>query len=185
MELTAGAESVAYGRGTWAGRLAGVGVGGDAIRSVYAAPMLLDEPEFARWHAAAVEAIDIARAQIGLDAYHWSCFLAEQGAQFAVKGLLHGLGVGAWGHDLAELARRLETALTEQITADVTDAMLRLSRHYNATRYPDAHPAGTPSAHYSASDAQQAVEDARRVLDFVGARWSSLLTAADEASHGD
>ena len=57
---------------------------------------------------------------------------------------------------------------------DVADSLRRLSRHYIPARYPDASPGGTPADHYGARDADDAMADARRVIDFVAARWSEL-----------
>ncbi|MGH2736718.1 MAG: HEPN domain-containing protein [Actinomycetota bacterium] len=37
--------------------------------------------------------------------HNWACFAAEQAAQLALKGLLHGLGLGPWGHDLVRPPR--------------------------------------------------------------------------------
>lgn len=61
-----------------------------------------------------------------------------------LKGLLHGVGAGVWGHDLADLIARAGKALTEEVPERVRTADLRLSRHNIANRYPDAHPSGTP-----------------------------------------
>lgn len=47
---------------------------------------MVDEPEYERWLAAARDAGSSARAQRTHGAFQWCCFLAEQGAQLAVKG---------------------------------------------------------------------------------------------------
>jgi HEPN domain-containing protein len=138
---------------------------------------VVDEPEYERWLAAARDAGSSARAQRTHGAFQWCCFLAEQGAQLAVKGLLHGVGAGGWGHDLAVLTSRAGTALALTLPEDLTDAALRLSRHYIAARYPDAHPAGTPGGHYSKSDADTAIADLHTVFGFVEREWTALLEA--------
>lgn len=145
---------------------------------------MVDVPEFERWFATAEDAAGNARRQSQTGSHHWACFMAEQATQLAAKGLLHGLGRGAWGHDLAELGRRLASALEDELPDQVQEALLRLSRHYIATRYPDAHPAGTPGGHYSASDAEAAIADMTRAMDFMRQQWEAIL-AAIQAEEGE
>lgn len=128
--------------------------------------------------AAAVEAGSSAQAQLAHGSFQWCCFLAGQAAQLAMKGLLHGAGAGAWGCDLADLTRRAG-ALGLAVPDSVIDAALRLSRHYIAARYPDAHPSGTPGGHYSRSDADTAIRDMHTVQEFVRSQWAGLLEAAE------
>ena len=49
---------------------------------------------------------------------------------------------------------------------DLTDAGLRLDRHYIAPRYPDAYPSGAPRRCYNEADAQQAIADAEKVVNW-------------------
>jgi HEPN domain-containing protein len=133
----------------------------------------LDRDEYERWRAEAGRALRHAElaAQDGL--HNWACFSAEQSAQLAVKALLHGLGLGPWGHDLVGLGERLgEVGL--EIPGPVHDALLRLSRHYMPARYPSAHAAGSPGDRYGTSDAAQALDDARAVLGLVDEAWDDL-----------
>ncbi len=65
---------------------------------------MLDRAEFDRWRVAADDAGRAANVQADAALSNWACFLAEQAAQLAIKGLLHGIGAGAWGHDLVQLA---------------------------------------------------------------------------------
>lgn len=130
----------------------------------------LDEEEFRRWRDEADRALEAARVQAGAELHNWACFAAEQGAQLALKALLHGLGRGPWGHDLVRLGELTAEAGVD-VPADVAAALRRLSRHYIPARYPDAHPSGPASAHYGASDADEAVADALRVLEFADGEW--------------
>lgn len=137
----------------------------------------LDAGEFERWRTQADRALDTAMLAAGGDRWEWACFLAEQAAQLAVKGLLHGLGEEAWGHDLVVLEQRAATALAATWPGGVADPAARLSRHYIPTRYPDAHASGEPGAHYRASDAEQAMDDARAVLTAVDGAWTDVGAA--------
>ena len=64
--------------------------------------------EYERWHTAAARTLAAATSQAEEGFHEWACFLAEQAAQLAVKGLLHATGAPAWGHDLVALADQLE-----------------------------------------------------------------------------
>jgi HEPN domain-containing protein len=133
----------------------------------------LDDQEFDRWREEAGRALDSARVQAEAGLHNWSCFAAEQGAQLAVKALLHGLGRGPWGHDLVRLVEGIGEAGVE-VPGDVADAARRLSRHYIPARYPDAHPGGSPGSRYSRSDADEAARDAEAVVSFVDSTWSAF-----------
>lgn len=133
---------------------------------------LVDGDEFRRWRAEADAALRSARLQAGAELHNWACFAAEQAAQLAVKGLLHGLGRGPWGHDLVRLGELL--AEVGEIPTAVADSLRRLSRHYIPARYPDAHPSGPPGIHYGPADSAQAVADADATLAHVDALWRSV-----------
>jgi HEPN domain-containing protein len=143
---------------------------------------LLDTAEFERWLAAAEDATRAAQVQADADGHNWACFLAEQAAQLAVKALLHGVGVGAWGHDLVVLGGGVAKQLQTALPAEVDAALRRLSRHYIPARYPDAHPSGPPALYYGAGDAEQALADSRTVRDFVDSVWAQLTSATPGGS---
>jgi HEPN domain-containing protein len=133
----------------------------------------LDEPEFSRWREEADRALGGARREAKAENHNWSCFLAEQSAQLAVKALLHGLGRAPWGHDLEELTRAVGDAGVE-LSEDVRAAARQLARHYIPARYPDAHPAASPGSRYVAEDSTGALRAAEVLLEFVDRTWGSL-----------
>jgi HEPN domain-containing protein len=132
----------------------------------------VDRDEFARWRTEADSAARGARVQADAGLHNWACFAAEQAAQLAVKGLLHGLGLGPWGHDLVRSGEQV--AGVAEVPGPVSDALRRLSRHYIPARYPDAHPSGPAGMHYAASDSTEALADADRVLSYVDAVWERV-----------
>ena len=132
----------------------------------------VDHDEFGRWRTEADSALRAARLQAEGGLHNWACFLAEQAAQRAVKGALHGLGRGPWGHDLVRLGEDL--ADVAEVPDGVADALRRLSRHYIPGRHPDAHPSGPAGTHYASSDSAEALADAGRVLGHVDAVWERL-----------
>lgn len=145
---------------------------------------MVDRDEFLRWREAAEGARRSADVQTRAHLYNWACFLAEQAAQLAIKGLLHGIGAGAWGHDLVELGRALADKMENAIPNQVAAALRRLSRHYIPARYPDAHPSGPPGAHYGREDADQALADLATILQHVDGLWTELSTPAAGDAHG-
>lgn len=144
-----------------------------------------DSAEYARWLQAADQTVAAARTLADDGRHNWACFMAEQAAQFALKGLLHAVGAGrhARTHDLLGLAANATDAAGARIPDLVMEALRRLARHYQTTRYPDALAAGTPSDHYGPSDSRDAISDAKSVAAFVAAAWESLAQAAQDATH--
>jgi len=133
----------------------------------------LDEPEFARWREEADHALGAATREAQAENHNWSCFLAEQAAQLAVKALLHGLGRGPWGHDLEGLTEAVGEAGVE-LSGETRAAARLLARHYIPARYPDAHPAAAPGSRYVAEDSASALAAAETLLAFVDRTWESL-----------
>jgi hypothetical protein len=73
----------------------------------------LDDEEFDRWQEQAGSALATADLARTGGRHEWACFLDEQAAQLAVKGLLHAIGEQAWGHDLTVLVTRAAAVLGE------------------------------------------------------------------------
>lgn len=107
-----------------------------------------------------------AERDAGAGDYAWACFKAQQAAEMAVKALLLGLGQPARGHSVLALLRQIAN-LQIAVPAALFETAQRLDRLYIPPRYPNAHPTGSPFEFYNAADAQQAIADARQVLDFV------------------
>ena len=93
---------------------------------------MLDEREFERWFEAAKRGLESARGDLDRGDYNWACFKAQQAAELAVKGLLHGLGMPAYGHSVSRLLRQLEEkglAASE----DIVQAAKDLDKYYVPT----------------------------------------------------
>ncbi len=137
---------------------------------------LLDRPEFDRWRAQADRTLATARLVADGGSHGWACFLCEQAAQLAVKGLLHAIGEDAWGHDLPQLVERAAQALGVD-WSPIADGADELSRHYIPARYPDAHPSGTPDEHYNPTSSRLAFAYADAILRAVDDAWRELREA--------
>lgn len=136
----------------------------------------LDHSEFERWREDAARGLRGARILAEGGIHNWACFTCEQSAQLALKALLHGIGRGARGHDLVELAKVAQGEGIE-VPTPALDAMRRLARTYTNARYPDTHEAGTAADHYGESDAEQALVDAETVIELVNRSWEELSRA--------
>lgn len=144
-----------------------------------------DGPELERWRRQAQAALDLASLAAATTP-SWSCFLAEQGAQLALKGLLHAVGehANAWGHDLGPLERRVAGVFGSDWPPGLVEPAMRLGRHYLPARYPDAHPTGSPDERYTPGDAGAALDDALQLVNAVDAT-ARLLRTADAGSSTD
>jgi len=143
-----------------------------------------DEPEHDRWVRAAGEHLAAARhAEDG--GFHAAAVLhAEQATQATLKALLHGVGVPreARGHDLLALSVSCEEEAGLVLGDPERASLAELGRQYQATRYPDALPSGTPGDWFGPEAAVAAIATAERIAARAGARWSELLDEAGDRS---
>lgn len=96
--------------------------------------------------------------------YDWACFAAQQSAEKAVKGVILAKGGEGWGHSVTHLLRDLSNVA--DVPPELIKAAMRLDRHYIPTRYPNGFDSGAPKEYYTDEDAEQAIEDAKRIYDF-------------------
>ena len=96
--------------------------------------------------------------------FEWSCFSAQQGAEKAVKAVflyLHGEG---WGHSVFALLKALGEKI--EVSERLIEAAKALDKHYIPTRYPNGFDSGMPGDYYTGKDAQEAIENAREIIEF-------------------
>jgi len=105
-----------------------------------------------------------ARSDVERAFYDWACFSAQQAAEKAVKALFQKMGAVVWGHSVADLLEEL--AQRQEVTADLRDAALELDKAYILSRYPDAHPSGSPRRRYTCTEAERLVEHAAKIVKF-------------------
>lgn len=65
--------------------------------------MVFDKKEYERWLKQAKHTLDSAEEDLNNQRFDWSCFKAQQAAEYAVKGLLYGLGSIPIGHSILRL----------------------------------------------------------------------------------
>ena len=127
---------------------------------------LFDNDEFERWFSQAGNTLNSANHDLDSEDYNWCCFKCQQAAEYSVKAILRGLGQIAVGHSVLRLVGELEEAgslISEELKAYARS----LDKHYIPARYPDAYPAGAPFEFYDKNVANEALEHARSILEFV------------------
>jgi len=76
------------------------------------------------------------------------------------------VGKPVFGHDLPTLYRRSIAETGQDQDPKLYDCTLILARSYISSRYPDAVPSGTPKQYFSYSDAENAYECAKRIVEW-------------------
>jgi len=119
-----------------------------------------------RWLEQATRDLQAAET-IYKDELWWiACFQAQQAAEKAIKAYLYASGQRVvLGHSVSDLAR--EATRTNPGFENLTRAGAQLDRFYTPTRYPNGLPGGIPATAYAKEDADQALELAKTVLEFV------------------
>jgi HEPN domain-containing protein len=109
---------------------------------------------------------DLAHARHVAEAgfFDWACFSAQQAAEKAVKAALQRHGADVWGHSVVDLLNAL--AEVADVPPHLLDQALELDKAYIPTRYPDAHPSGSPRRRYTRSEAERLVPYAANILSF-------------------
>jgi len=133
---------------------------------------LFDGEEYSRWMAQAEHTLASARRDMETGDYAWACFKAQQAAEYAVKGLLWGFGLPAFGHSILRLLEQAE----EQglpLPEEAQGWARVLDRHYIPPRYPNAYPSGAPFEFYDRSTSEEALHCSQamvKAMKEIGAR---------------
>lgn len=117
---------------------------------------------------------DLGNAEVLHEAHRFNAvaFYSQQSAGKAVKAMLHALGEIPLGHSIRELLERCS-----KLGAEVKLLMplaLELDRHYIPSRYPNAHPSGSPRMAYDDSAARRALGSAKQILDYAKSHVEQL-----------
>ena len=109
---------------------------------------------------------DLGHAGHALDDgdFEWAAFAAQQSAEKAVKAFILALGGEPWGHSITGLLEALPGSVSPP--AEVIETANRLDKHYIPTRYPNGFSEGYPGKFYTRGEAEGAIADGRKVLDF-------------------
>lgn len=116
----------------------------------------------ADWLDEATGDLEHARADMLGGFHNWACFSAQQAGEKAIKAVFQGMGAEAWGHSVADLLKEL--AKKHPLPEELLDAALELDKAYIPTRYPNAHPSGSPRSRYTKEEARRLIEYAESIL---------------------
>ena len=134
---------------------------------------MLDEGEYSRWLKSAKKTLEASYSDLERGYYNWACFKAQQAAKLAVKALLHGLGLPAYGHSISRLLTNIKSK-----GLSVPDGIIRfaktLDKLYVPTRYPNAWAEGAPHEYYTREDAENAIRCTKNIIMWVEKIWRSL-----------
>ncbi len=112
---------------------------------------------------------DLGNAEILYREGRWNAtaFYSHQAGEKAVKALLYSVNEAPWGHSVRILLERY----FKKAGVGRDEGLLRCAReldmHYVLSRYPNAHPAGTPHEAYDEATARKALNAARRIIEYV------------------
>ncbi len=108
--------------------------------------------------------LEHAKSDANLGFYEWASFSAQQAAEKAAKAVFQALGAEAWGHSVADLLAGLRER--HPVPDALIDTALELDKAYIPTRYPNAHPSGSPRTRYTKTEALRLIEHAEQVIEF-------------------
>ena len=130
-------------------------------------PRKKNEEEAQRWFLQA--RYDVKAAIWNRDGgfYDTVCFLSQQSAEKAFKSLLYyqGRRQKLLSHSVVELVKHVEDLIPK--TDLLLEAARKLDLHYIPSRYPNGLPSGYPHQFYSKETAEEAIKNAKRLLDAV------------------
>jgi HEPN domain-containing protein len=104
--------------------------------------------------------------------YNWACFSAQQAAEKAVKAVFQKMNDEAWGHSVADLLKELSA--THDVDKKLMDQAFEIDKAYISTRYPNAHPSGSPAGRYTKEEARRLIGYAENIVTFCSDLLSSL-----------
>jgi len=123
--------------------------------------------EALRWLDEALWDLETARILHRERRYNAAAFYSHQAAEKACKALLYHINEAPWGHSVRELLTRYFTRVNVKPEEDLLRYARELDRHYIPSRYPNAHPSGTPHEAYDEETSERALNAAERVIAFV------------------
>lgn len=118
----------------------------------------------ADWYRQAERDLKSAQAQLQAGFFEWSCFIAQQAAEKAVKALYQRFSGEAWGHSVHDLLRGIAEKV--EVAAWVFESAKGLDRFYIPARYPNGWSSGFPGEYITKKDAKRAISDSKKILRF-------------------
>ncbi len=122
--------------------------------------------EARRWFRQAENDLDFAELAWQNGFFAQCCFICQQAAEKAVKGLIYSQGARqVLGHSVLHLLYRLTEKYPQ--LEQLYDVAKELDQYYIPTRYPNGLPDGAPFEFYTQAQAEAALRGARRLLEAI------------------
>lgn len=139
--------------------------------------------EAKRWLVQADQDLDTAQILFDAARYGPCAFFCQQAAEKALKAVLYDLGERPWGHSVSSLLDQV-CAVLEMDPADAPQLEAQtVDEHYMRPRYPDART--EVESEYTAETAQDALRDARIILNFVRRSLADAREDTDDQASAD
>lgn len=116
--------------------------------------------------------LEHAKSDLTQGFYNWACFSAQQSAEKAVKAVFQKMHVEAWGHSVSDLLQELSRE--QEVSKELIEEALELDKAYIPTRYPNAHPSGSPRTRYIKAEAQRLINYAEEIFKFCSSTLSKI-----------
>ncbi len=131
------------------------------------------------WLRQAMRDLAHAEGSLKLEHFEWVVLAAQQSAEKAVKAVFYEFGADPWGHSILKLLEKLP--LKKAVPEALIVSAKNLDKHYITSRYPNGFAAGTPEDFYLKEDAEKAIEDGKKILEFCKDQIPAIRNKADEA----
>jgi len=116
----------------------------------------------ADWYKQAERDLESARTQLEAGFFEWSCFIAQQAAEKAVKALYQKFSGEAWGHSVNDLLKGIAEKVN--VSEEAFNSAKGLDRFYIPARYPNGWSSGFPGEYITRKDAKDAIRDSEKIL---------------------
>ena len=117
------------------------------------------------WLKEATNDLEIAKTLRDDGRHSWACFACHHAGEKAVKALVQYHHREAWGHSIREILEEANELV--EVPKELIEIARSLDVFYIPTRYPDAHPSGSPSEHYGPLQSEEALKHARAIVEFA------------------
>jgi len=124
------------------------------------------------WMDEAKGDLEHAKSDVAGSYHNWACFSAQQSAEKAIKAVFQKMGAEAWGHSVADLLRELSSKV--KVSEELMNRALELDKAYIPTRYPNAHPSGSPRQRYTREEAERLIQYAQKIFKFCSGLLSKI-----------
>ena len=114
------------------------------------------------WMDQAIGDLEHARSDMDRGFYNWACFSTQQSADNAVKAVFQKMGAEAWGHSVSDLL--LELSKRHPVPEELIEGALELDKAYIPTRYPNAHPSGSPKDRYTRGETGRLILHCEKII---------------------